>query len=296
MDKSRIKKVYAVILTLIGTLALAGVLYGCDEVGDSVKNVNVDSTKNVHGAVIPHHLLVSKDMNLFYEKLSSALEEEIEHVVIIAPNHFAYGLSYIQTTNDYPGSGFKLNLDLINSLNGSGALRIEPAFFDKEHGVFAHFDFIHQYFPNADMTPIIVKRDTPKERLDVLARMLTEEMTDNTMVIASIDFTHFEPEDIAAMDDERTLDWLNNWSERDQNSKRRELDFGEIKNLAVATFQEISDVPDTEPVAIDSPESLYVMTRIFESFEFDKRTSSALILKTTKPEANTTHLFGKFSK
>lgn len=96
------------------------------------------------------------------------------------------------------------------------------------------------------------------------------------------------------MDDDRTIEWLNSWHSRTKADKWIENDFAEIKDLAVATYQEKSDVPDTDPVAIDSPESLYVMTRIFEHFEFDKRTSSALILKTTKPEDNTTHIFGTF--
>lgn len=200
MDQPRINKVYAIIIVLIGTLAFAGVLYGCSNESGLNPNVisgdDAASVRNINGAVIPHHLLVSKDIDLFYESLSESYSD-IENIVVISPNHFAYGLSYIQTTNVYPGYAFSLNLDLINILNGTGVVRIEPKYFPLEHGIFAHFDFIQRYFQDADISPIIIKRDTPKERLDLLARILKEEIPDNTLIISSIDFTHFEPEEVA---------------------------------------------------------------------------------------------------
>lgn len=262
---------------------MSSVLYGCD--------VN---PINRAGAVIPHHLLVEKDIDAFYKKIADETDWDVKHVVLISPNHFAYGHSFIQTTNVISGEPVTLALDLINTLNSYGAARIEPSFFGKEHGIFVHYEFIQKYFPDAGVTPFIIKRDTPKDKLDLFAKILEGEIPDNTLIIASIDFTHFEPEDSAKMDDERTTQWLSDWSSRETATKWRNEDYGEIRDLAIATYQEKSGIPDTDPVAIDSPESLYVMTRIFENFVFEKRTSSALILKTTKPVDNTTHIFGKF--
>lgn len=221
------------------------------------------------GAIIPHHLLVEEQMEELYTEIAS---EDIEKVILISPNHFNYGFNYIQTTDE----------DLENA-------EVEPKYFEEEHGISVHEDFISRHFPNAKIVPIIIKNDTPQNRIDDLLEELTAQNLDKTVVIASIDFTHYELEEIAVENDERTMQWLRDWSQHESEDS-----FNEIKNLAINVGESSPDA-----VAMDSPESFYMLTRIMEAqnakdLTIVQRTSSASITGIKDPSQNTSHLFVKF--
>ena len=103
------------------------------------------------GMVGPHHLIVKKYIDELYLEVSN---EQIERVILMGPNHFNYGMHNIQSTDAWEN----LDLEMIEVLAQTTPLAVEPLYFDKEHAIHVHLDYIDEFFPNAELVPIIFKR------------------------------------------------------------------------------------------------------------------------------------------
>lgn len=259
------------------------------------------------GLLLPHHLLAKKFIQKIYDENTDA---SIKTVIVISPNHFDYGQNNIQTTNvDYnnteakPPQIIQINQYFIKKISTA----IEPAFFPKEHGIYNHIPFITKAFPNAKLVPIIIKKTTPQKQLDQLIQALSTNISDKTIVIASIDFSHYVDEKIALQTDQKIIDYLTNWSKPDDSSSEiptqvtASLDY--LRELAKTdnSASPMDDHGNKTGVAMDSPESLYVFLRLLElhqihNFSFWKRTSTYTLSGIDNPNLNTTHIFGVFSR
>ena len=213
-------------------------------------------------------------MDRFYGTLANPV---IEHIVLISPNHFNHGHSAIRTTD----SAFAAQ---------SPSLTNELKDFDLEHGISVHTPYLDRYFPQARVTPIMIKNGTAEARLDQLADLIATLDPRHTLVLASIDFTHMDPEKIARQNDDRTIDFLEDLSTTTVN-----LD------VVTALAETTNPAPEWDSVAMDSPEALYVMARVMQAwesttFELWDRTSSASLIEGLTSMDNTSHIFGTFSQ
>ena len=252
-------------LILIAILLGGASLNGCSSLG-------VSEPSPVYGGILPHHLLVEKEIDAFYKTLENP---NIDRIIVISPNHFNYGYNAIRTTDETLGAG--------------GVAALETKNFELEHGITVHETFIKKYFPKASVTPVIIKFGTEQTRLDRLVDQIVRMDLTHTLILASIDFTHMDPESIAVKNDERTLSWLNQISEKP-------ILLEEVRQLAKTTNPE----PAWDSVAMDSPESLYVLVRVMQakgatSFKKWARTSSASLIPGLDPSQNTSHIFGTFT-
>lgn len=245
----------------------------------------------IKGIVLPHHLLVENYIDDLY-KLTSEKDPNISRIILLSPNHFGYGFSYIQSTNQAftPKNSPRLDKNFIENLSQKTPLKIDQSYFEKEHGIMSELPFIKKYFPNAKIVPIRIKPTTPQSQLDPLIKEISSTDLSRTLIIASIDFTHSESEETAVKNDNRIITWLEDWAKGSQKA-----DFQEIKKLAKSISKTVQD-----SVAMDSPESFYILTKLMEhesakTFTLFKRTSSASLLNIKDPLQNTSHIFGTFS-
>lgn len=241
----------------------------------------------VLGAILPHHLLVDYEIEKLYTYIASR-DPDIRTIILISPNHFNYGQRYVQSTDiDLPA----LDVDKIHTLNTAGAFTIEPKYYSKEHGITVHIPYIQKHFPNAKIIPIIIKQTTPEEKLDTLIKALKTILDDHTLMIASIDFTHYVSEKYALPQDERTENWLL----KESLTAAPKTTFDTLKGIAKTL-----DPDSADGVSMDSPESLYTITQLLQnknlSAIFHKRTSSNSLLHSAKGADNTSHLFFTFEK
>lgn len=249
------------------------------------QNSQTQPPQQTYGAIIPHHLLVEKHIDQFYSEIS---DPKIEKIILLSPNHFGLGFSYIQSTDKtYEKNDINLDLEKIFALSKTNFLAIESADFDKEHGIYTHAPFIKKYFPNAKITPIIIKSGAPQKILDTLIAAISQNFEKNqTMIIASVDFTHYTAENFASKNDKNTIAFLQN---------PQPLTLETIKNLAVPLAKTNPDA-----TAIDSPESIYVLLKLMAKqntrFTLWKRTSTATVTSIQDPDLNTSHIFGRFKK
>lgn len=248
--------------------------------------------KSIKGIIIPHHLLVQKQMDEFY-KLTAKNRPNINRIILVAPNHFLYGYHYIQSTDQEftPKNSPKLDQEFIKNLTKKTPLATEPKYFEKEHGIMAELSFISKYFPEAKIVPITLKNNIPQDRLDPLINELNKADLSNTLILASIDFTHYETESISVENDNRTIAWLKEWGKKSPKDV-----FNSIKKLAKSPAAVIRSA-----VAMDSSESLYLIVKVMENLQAKnvslwKRTSSSSLLNIQDPLQNTSHLFITFSE
>jgi AmmeMemoRadiSam system protein B len=274
------------------------VLTGCPAVSTPVDK-GVDSwpekaavTEKVKAMILPHHLLVASFMEKFYAEI--AAKNTYDRVVILSPNHFGYGHNFLQTTDKLPDPD-SLDRQWVKELDSSRTARIENTDFGLEHGIYVHYPFLKKYFPGAKLVAVTVKDKTPCAELDRLAGKLMDlekVSPGRTLYVASLDFSHYSSEEIAAANDRRTLSWLGRVSGADGDMCR------EATETAVSL-----DTKTPDAVAIDSPGVIYTLRKIMDGpetkerkvFQFWNRTSSASMMSSVRPVDNTSHIYGFYT-
>jgi poly-gamma-glutamate synthesis protein (capsule biosynthesis protein) len=82
-----------------------------------------------------------------------------------------------------------------------------------EHGITNLLDPINSVFPKAKIVPIIIRQDTPKDKVILLEQSLENACTDHCLLIASVDFSHYNPAALAEIHDNLSIAALNNLDE-----------------------------------------------------------------------------------
>ena len=262
------------------------------------------SPKLVVGAIVPHHLLVESYIDDFYALLAKQIQPELqpERIILISPNHFNYGVRYIQTTTETPQHQYDGMLDLasINSLADVNVAFIENEKYSKEHGIFVHYPFIQKYFPAAKVVPVTLKSGTPQAKINEVVEQLRGDGQVRTLVIASVDFTHYVSDEIAIKNDNHIIDYLKKWSGDVGSRENFSEVFASLKRLAQSEKGSSEDVVSIDAVAMDSPESIYLLLKYLDGanvhkFNLWKRTSTFSVTGITEPTSNTSHIFAYFN-
>lgn len=239
--------------------------------------------------LVPHHLIVKIDLNDLYSMHSSP---NVKRVILLSPNHFNFGYNSIQTANKLQ-LDICIDTDFINNLTSQTKLFVENESFIREHGIFVHIPYIQTFFPNACLVPIITKSGTSKDQLDTLIAQIKDLLTQdnlNTILIASIDFNHYQSENYAKDSDRQIVEFL-------------EGDFTYLSSIdllnRLQNLEKSNDTINPDATNIDSPKTLYIFLSLVRDldlgkFNFYKRTSSAEITNSTDPNQNTSHIFGWF--
>jgi len=135
------------------------------------QNSEVISTKAV---VFPHYELLLNDFDTFYQSFSSYDLAVTQKIILLSPNHFYQG-------------------------------EIVAA----DHGITTHLSFIKKYFPQAEISPILLTRYVSQFDLDKLVADIGEDFKkENSILIVSTDFSHYLDADEAAAKDQETLDLI----------------------------------------------------------------------------------------
>lgn len=216
----------------------------------------------ISGIVVPHHDLVKAQREEFFDAIAEKIKPPTT-VILVSPNHYEAGKANIQTTDKI----WELSNGILESDHEKLAGNIETSSFQNEHGIYTILSDIKRVWPEAKIVPIILKFHA---NIDILAVEL-KKTCDDCLLIASVDFSHYQPAVLANEHDQLSLRALQN------------LDEDLIRTKA----------------EVDSPASLQLLMRWAKShdtrrFTLWKHTNSGELLDNPDIET-TTHVFGSYS-
>lgn len=172
-----------------------------------------------HFAIIPHFMLDSEKVDQFYNFLSNAYWEP-STIILISPNHFYANEKEVKTICE----SFLVNYKS-ETMNLSPKLhelwvkcdKKEEIFSSRwnnlktnEHGIGEHFQWINKYFSDAEIIPIISPCFQISAVKEILPRV--ENLDWNILVIASVDFAHYQNEELTLQHDEKSIETLKSMS------------------------------------------------------------------------------------
>jgi len=189
--------------------------------------VSIDKL-NIASGVVPHHLLAEEIMDDFFSYISS--QEKPETIAILSPDHFRSGIliknnSFITITLDSDDKDFKnLKIDtfLLERLVKETEMTSKNSAVITEHGVTVLLPYIKKYLPGTKVLPILIPADITKEQVTHLVKTIDVNAPSHTIIIASVDFSHYLPLRIAEFHDVKSIRVLLNFEE--ENFKNIEVD------------------------------------------------------------------------
>lgn len=227
----------------------------------------VEKIEDVKGIIINHHFFANQYMAEIIQTIKS---NELKTVVLLSPNHFFTGSGNIQIGNiefDTPFGLLEPDTKTISKLSNQS-----DSSFSKEHGITGIVGFIKKEIPNAKIIPIISKDYLDENELDEFAQELYKKIPKDSVIIASLDFSHYVPLNYAKFQDEMALNTIQNF-----------------------------DLKRINKINIDSVPTLKLMLKLMNSYGYNKfnlvsNSSSSILQNDYQTLENTSYITGYFTK
>lgn len=184
--------------------------------------------QDIVSGVVPHHLLAEEIVEDFFSYISS--REKPKTIVILSPDHFQSGILMESNTfitiglegDDEEFNNLKVNTLLSGKLFKENEMALNNSAVIVEHGVTVLLPYIRKYFPEINILPILIPADITKEQIEQLVKTIDENTLLDTIVVASVDFSHYLPPRAADFHDTKSIRVLLNFEE--ENFKNIEVD------------------------------------------------------------------------
>ncbi len=258
------KKILIIVLVLLLTTVVLAI-------------INLDK-QNVIAVVVPHHNYVKEERLAFWKDVileSKIIPNKIEKVIVIGPDHFGVRKKNI-TYNENNWSTY--DKELVNFFerpdNFPDYYVLNNELVLRDHGIANLIGEIYNNFPNARFVPFIIGEEIEFSKLETLLDYIYTTCNKNCVLIASVDFSHYQKLEDSLRQDERTISLL------------------EKKEITETSLNQ------TEAIEADSPASLYIMQEFARKNDFEwmlfNHTDSAK--GNTETIDVTTHVFGSYFK
>ncbi|HZK41326.1 MAG TPA: AmmeMemoRadiSam system protein B [Atribacterota bacterium] len=186
--------------------------------------------QDIVSGVVPHHLLAKEIIADFFSYISS--QGKPETIVILSPDHFQSGIfndNNAFITLNWESVSIKEEFDniKIDSLLGKkladdNKIALNSSAIVYDHGITNLIPYIKKYFPESKFLPILIPIDITKEQIEHLVKTINIESPAQTIIIASVDFSHYLPPHAAGFHDKKSIRVLLNFEE--ENFKNIEVD------------------------------------------------------------------------
>lgn len=160
----------------------------------------------IQAGIIAHHLLIADLIAEYFIKVSATTTPK--KIILMGPNHRSRGRIPIATSLlpwKTPFGTAKPNRSTIRSMISRGVVKINDDTFFMEHSIGALVPFIKRIFPEAQIVPLLLLSNTSVADCDQLSDWLTKNLDDKTLLLASMDFSHYKTAAEAAYEDSITF-------------------------------------------------------------------------------------------
>lgn len=152
----------------------------------------------VRAAIVPHHLVASDGIAAL---LAGMKREGIERVIIIGPNHEDKNPSTVTSAHaqwETPSGPVNTDVAGVDSFLAALDVRAYPAAFEQEHSIGALIPFVRHYFPEAAIVPVLFNSTAGFTEAQLTAAWLAEQADERTLILFSLDFSHYQTPAAAA--------------------------------------------------------------------------------------------------
>jgi len=235
---------------------------------------NIDEKINgVKGIVCTHHLLASEMLHEVFLKIDNI--ENYKKVVIIGPDHNSIDTKSIYTTQlDWmtPFGILKINQDDLERSIEYENIEIADKILEKEHSNAALVHFVKYYMPDVKILNLTLPGTLDLQEILEFTSFLEEEIIDDaTLLIASIDFSHYLDYDKANEKDEETLkeiqerNFVNimNFNNDNVDSPQTLVAFLEVMNRLDGKLAFINNKNSYDIISVDKDETTSYFSLIY---------------------------------
>ncbi len=151
--------------------------------------------------VAPHHLIDAIELATFWTALAP---QHPSVVVVLGPDHYAHGAGITvghAVTYETVYGELRTDAALADELHEPA----RDAAFVGEHSLHVHASYIRKLLPNARFVPVMLQWATPRAELEALAKRLDALLPADALVVASVDFSHYQPAPWATFHDESSF-------------------------------------------------------------------------------------------
>jgi hypothetical protein len=205
----------------------------------SIPQVNGEGPREIVAVVVPHagYYYSGPVAAHAYKELAS--DGIFDTAVILGPNHTGYGsLVSVWTENSWktPLGEVKIDEKLAKNLLGE-VIKADKAAHRYEHSIEVQLPWLQHLYEKLEIVPIAMLAQDIETAREVGKAI--SKASNNIIVIASSDFTHYEPHSIATEKDKAMIEAILNLDE-EELYKRRELlnntmcGFGPVASAIVA--------------------------------------------------------------
>ncbi len=157
--------------------------------------------------IIPHHILAAPVLSDFFSTLA---QQKPKRIILIGPDHYEAGISHVFTSKfdwNTPYGRVRPDISIVEQLIRNG-IQVDESASEYEHSIGALTPYISYYVPDASIIPIIVSGRMEYEEILKISASILKFIDAETVVLASVDFSHNLHSDEADKRDAKTEQYI----------------------------------------------------------------------------------------
>lgn len=159
----------------------------------------------IAAGIVPHHLAAETIITDFFTKVGEASPQTI---VLVSPDHWGKAREDFTTVSGSSYRELAVDEELLSALDTAlAASKIErdDKLIEHEHGVNNLLSVLQANAPESKILPIALSASASESELDAFVAALDSSSGDDTVVVASTDFSHYLPSSAADFHDATSL-------------------------------------------------------------------------------------------
>lgn len=157
------------------------------KLGRQVKGLATgNETNKVRGIILPHHELAKEFIISSLETISQ--NQNFSYIVLIGTNHYQPESSQFISSislHDAP-----IAEEIVYKLEDSQEIILDSEAVKNDHSITTSLPYLKYYFPQAMFIPILAPAHFDDRDIVNLSATLKEYLPENTLYVASVDFSH----------------------------------------------------------------------------------------------------------
>ncbi|UWG97986.1 AmmeMemoRadiSam system protein B [Dehalobacter sp. DCM] len=158
-------------------------------------------------AVIPHHLTAAR---LISDVLQLLAPQKPDVIILIGPNHTNKGNPIITGTYGWqtPEGVVQTDPGIVDLLLSQHLAVKDEETLSTEHAIGSLVPLIRHYLPDTRIVPIILHHGVSRQEVEALLDVLQPVLTERSVLMASVDFSHYLTRNEAQLKDQETLTYM----------------------------------------------------------------------------------------